>query len=110
MESYNYVLLLEDDIYYIGYTKHLYNRLVTHFNQYKDSAKIIKLHKPVKIIEVIRNRNMHDENQLTNKYIKKYGRNHVYGSYKCSLNPNYDSYVLDKIIKYNNNNNKCKLN
>lgn len=33
MEEYNYVLLLEDDIYYIGYTKHLYNRLVVHFNQ-----------------------------------------------------------------------------
>lgn len=46
-----YILKLEDDCYYVGYSENLNRRLSQHFNG--DGSKWTKLHKPVKLMGVM---------------------------------------------------------
>jgi predicted GIY-YIG superfamily endonuclease len=46
-----YVLELEDDCYYVGYSENLNRRVYQHFND--EGSKWTKLHKPVKLLSVM---------------------------------------------------------
>ena len=72
-----YVLLLNDNCYYIGKTtKHVDERFNEHM---KGSAAWTMLHRPIKIIETLNTTNPMEEDSLTKKYMLKYGIEYVRG-------------------------------
>ena len=72
-----YVLLLNDNCYYIGKTtKHVDERFNEHM---KGSAAWTTLHTPIKIIETLNTTNPMDEDIVTKKYMLKYGIENVRG-------------------------------
>ena len=72
-----YVLLLNDNCYYIGKTtKHVDERFNEHM---KGSAAWTTLHTPIKIIETLNTTNPMDEDSVTKKYMLKYGIENVRG-------------------------------
>ena len=72
-----YVLLLNDNCYYIGKTtKHVDERFNEHM---KGSAAWTMLHRPIKIIETLNTTNPMEEDSLTKKYMLKYGIENVRG-------------------------------
>ena len=81
-----YVLKLEDDCWYIGYTSNLNSRLAEHFGfrgRYKTTVWC-DLHKPIKLVDV-RIGTTDDENSLTLEYIEKYGFGKVRGGKWCKI-------------------------
>lgn len=85
-----YVLLLEDDKYYIGQTKDTDQRLKQHFKG-KLSSDWTKKHKPIMIIEKIETNSdkvevaLKLENSITIEYMKKFGWKNVRGGDFCTL-------------------------
>ncbi len=80
-----YVLLLENNKYYIGITMNLNQRIAQHFSG--DGSKWTKLHKPITIVEVqIKNVDEKLENEITLHYINKYGKENVRGGSYCRIN------------------------
>lgn len=77
-----YVLKLENEKYYIGSTYNLNFRYAQHCQG--RGARWTKLHKPVGIVEVVVDIQM-TENQLTDKYIEKYGKWNVRGGSFCQV-------------------------
>ena len=72
-----YVLLLNDNCYYIGKTtKNVEERFNEHM---KGSASWTTLHTPIKIIETLNTTNPMDEDSVTKKYMLKYGIENVRG-------------------------------
>ena len=72
-----YVLLLNDNCYYIGKTtKHVDERFNEHM---KGSAAWTTLHTPIKIIETLNTTNPMEEDSVTKKYMLKYGIENVRG-------------------------------
>ena len=72
-----YVLLLNDDCYYIGKTtKNVEERFNEHI---KGSAAWTMLHRPIKIIETLNTTNPMEEDIVTKKYMLKYGIENVRG-------------------------------
>ena len=72
-----YVLLLNDNCYYIGKTtKHVDERFNEHM---KGSAAWTMLHRPIKIIETLNTTNSMEEDIVTKKYMLKYGIEYVRG-------------------------------
>jgi hypothetical protein len=101
---YIYVLLLQDNKYYIGKTNTPYKRIQSHFNN--DGSVWTKLNKPIDIYQIIPNCDDFDEDKYTLQYMEKYGIENVRGgSYtKVTLNT-YDLNHINKIL--NSNNDKC---
>jgi hypothetical protein len=74
-----YALKLEDNKYYIGYSKNNHTcdiRLMNHFNE--NGSKWTKKYKPISVIEKI-NGDMFDEEKYTLLYMDKYGIDNVRG-------------------------------
>lgn len=71
-----YVLKLKGGYFYIGFTRYLQLRIRQHFNG--KGAKFTKLHKPLKVVEVI-DGDLIIEHMMTRKYIEKYGVDKVRG-------------------------------
>jgi predicted GIY-YIG superfamily endonuclease len=72
-----YVLLLNDNCYYIGKTTiNVEERFSEHM---KGSVVWTTLHKPIKIIETLNTTNPMDEDIITKKYMLKYGIEYVRG-------------------------------
>ena len=81
-----YVLLLNDNCYYIGKTtKHVEERFNEHM---KGSAAWTMLHRPIKIIETLNTTNPMEEDSVTKKYMLKYGIENVRGG-------SYTQIILD---------------
>ena len=95
--KYNYILLLDHNNFYIGYTTQLFKRLKTHFRQLSHCPKIIKKYKIIKILEIIPNGSYQIEIIKTNEYIDKFGKSHVYGAYHCNLDKFQDDYIRNLI-------------
>ena len=72
-----YVLALEDDCWYVGITYNLNLRMGQHWAG--EGAKWTRLHKPVRLAEVIYPANKDTENQITEKYRELYGTDKVRG-------------------------------
>ena len=72
-----YVLLLNDNCYYIGKTT---KNVEERFNEHvKGSAAWTTLHTPIKIIETLNTTNPMEEDIVTKKYMLKYGIENVRG-------------------------------
>ena len=101
---YIYVLLLQNDKYYIGKTSNPHFRFDNHF--INKGSEWTRLHKPIKILELIPNCDDYDEDKYTYKYMDIYGIDNVRGG-------SYTSTILDKITKNqlikisNSINNRC---
>ena len=81
-----YVLLLEDNRYYIGKSAVIDLRLEQHFNDCGSSWT--KKYKPIKVIEVVPNSDTFDEDKYTLKYMSKYGVDMVRGGSFCQIKLN----------------------
>ncbi len=99
-----YTLKLENGKYYVGKTNNPLFRIEDHFNS--NGSEWTRIHKPVKIIELISNCDDYDEDKITIQYMDRYGINNVRGG-------SFVSTELDKatinILKRmsNGTNNKC---
>lgn len=88
-----YALKLEDNKYYIGYSKNNHtcdSRLINHFNE--NGSEWTKTYKPIEVIEKI-NGDMFDEEKHTLIYMDKYGIDNVRGG----------SYSKIKLSQYDKN-------
>jgi len=99
-----YVLELQNNKYYIGKTSNPYFRFDTHFTN--NGSEWTKLHKPIKILELISNCDNYDEDKYTYKYMDKYGIDNVRGgSYTSSI---LDKETKNQLVKISNSiNNRC---
>ena len=80
---YIYILLLEQDKYYIGKTNQPSVRLKNHFQS--TGSSWTKKYMPIDIITVIPNCDDYDEDKYTIQYMKKYGINNVRGGSFCEI-------------------------
>jgi len=74
---YIYALELENGKYYVGKTNNPHFRLENHFQS--NGSEWTKRYKPLRIIEVIPNRDDYDEDKYTKIYMDKYGIDNVRG-------------------------------
>ncbi len=78
-----YVLLLENDKYYVGKTTNVQFRFAQHVTG-SGSAWTLK-HKPIGIIELRKLKDNYDENNTTKDYMKRYGVDNVRGGSYCQV-------------------------
>jgi hypothetical protein len=101
---YIYALGLENGKYYIGKTKKPFFRLKDHFNI--RGSKWTKLHKPIKLLQLIPNCDNYDEDKYTLIYMDRYGIDNVRGGSFTTIKLN-DS-TKDHLMKMSNSiNNRC---
>jgi putative endonuclease len=81
LKDYVYILLLEDNYYYVGYTNNIYKRMKLHFTG--KGSDWTKLHKPIKIIKLLEG-NTKTETQETLNLMKKKG-SRVRGAGWCDV-------------------------
>lgn len=100
-----YVLLLEENKYYIGTTERkIEDRVNEHFAN--NGSQWTKKYKPIKIVETVENIDQYDEDKYTKMYMDKYGRDNVRGGSYCQLILTKEqNTVLDK--EHCTSNNKC---
>jgi len=72
-----YVLSLERNYFYIGFTRNFEKRMTDHFAG--KGAMRTKKHKPLLILEKFPKKTLNYENHLTEKYIEEYGYEYVRG-------------------------------
>lgn len=72
-----YVLLLENDNYYVGFTQHLEHRLKQHFDH--KGALWTRKHQPLKLVDAYMDVPEFVEHRVTKIYIRKYGPEKVRG-------------------------------
>ena len=101
---YIYVLQLQNDKYYVGKTINPHSRIETHFTN--NGSEWTKLHKPIKLVELIPNCDHYDEDKYTYKYMDKFGIDNVRGgSYST---PVLDDCTINQLVKISNSvNNRC---
>lgn len=81
-----YVLLLQDDAFYVGSTDNIYQRLLEHVVMSPSSSLWVREHGPVKrVVEVCRNCGPDDETYKTLEYMMLFGWDKVRGSYWCRV-------------------------
>ena len=80
-----YILKLEHDKYYVGSTDNIEVRINAHSSG--GGALWTKLHKPIRVVEVIRGCDEFDEDKYVKKYMHRYGIDNVRGG----------SYVFEKL-------------
>jgi len=71
-----YVLRLEDDKYYIGYTSNISERITSHFSG--GGGTWTQRYKPIEVIETIQGGKIEERN-LTLQYMRKFGWENVRG-------------------------------
>lgn len=79
-----YLLELEDNKYYIGKTNVIENRVIQHFSG--DGSKWTKLHKPKRVISVLKGNDVFDEEKQTLLAMHKYGITNVRGGSYTTIN------------------------
>ena len=100
-----YILLLEQQKYYIGKTNIPIFRIKDHFNQdSQNGAAWTRKYKPVEVEKIIPNCDNFDEDKITKIYMKKHGINNVRGgSYvKISLDQNQITFLEKEIFAAEN--------
>jgi predicted GIY-YIG superfamily endonuclease len=82
VSAFVYVLELQDGYYYVGVTYNLNQRWAQH--QMGQGANWTKLHRPVRIVEVITDGcSRAKEDEVTQRYMDIYGRDRVRGGSWC---------------------------
>lgn len=99
-----YILQLEHNKYYIGKTTNPSFRLSNHFNH--KGSNWTRIHKPIKVLELIENCDQYDEDKYTIKYMDKYGIQNVRGGsfVTIKLSENTINHINRMICSANN---KC---
>ena len=79
-----YVLKLEGGKYYVGRTN---KKVVQRFKEHKEGkgSAWTRKYKPIKILDVILNRDKFDEDKITKQYMEKYGIENVRGGTYCKI-------------------------
>jgi len=77
-----YVLLLEHDCYYIGWTENIGHRLNNHFRG-KGSA-VTKTLNPIKVVDIYIG-DKRKEHAVYDDYRERYGKNRVFGALQHSI-------------------------
>lgn len=103
MTLYIYVLLLEENKFYVGRTENLQKRIEDHKNS--NGCAWTSKYKYIKIIETFIG-DLYDEIKTTYKYMDVYGINNVRGAQYCSINLSFEQH-LNIYKELNNLNNKC---
>lgn len=99
-----YVLLLENEKYYIGKTDNPDFRIDDHFKF--GGCAWTKKYKPIKILDIILNCDDYDEDKYTRIYMDKYGINNVRGGSFVSIK--LDKNTITQLEKMSNmTNNRC---
>tara|TARA_B110000037_G_scaffold219892_1_gene286089 strand:+ start:4307 stop:4768 length:462 start_codon:yes stop_codon:yes gene_type:complete len=99
-----YILLLENDKYYIGRTMNLDFRLDCHFAN--KGCYWTKKHIPIKVIKIYNKCDFFDEDKYTLKYMDKYGINNVRGGSFCQIKlEQMQIELINKMLR--NKNNQC---
>jgi hypothetical protein len=100
--SYVYVLKLEDERYYVGRTCNFMQRMNEHFTS--RGSEYTKKYKPIKVVEVIEEKDAYDERDKTLEYMHKYGYEKVRGYAWCKevllKFPKHKNKKVTKIEKY----------
>ena len=93
-----YILLLEENKYYIGKTTQPEIRLEKHFNS--NGSAWTKKYNPIKVIGLIPDCEDFDEDKYTLKYMQKYGINNVRGGTFCGITLDKENLsTIKKMIK-----------
>lgn len=99
-----YILELENNKYYVGKSNNTSSRIKNHL--YSKGSYWTQKYKPVKILEIIENCDVYDEEKYTLKYMDKYGINNVRGGSFAQIN--LSNTQIELIIKQlRNANDKC---
>lgn len=85
-----YVLQLEDDKWYVGKTDDIQKRFEQHKNEL--GSEWTKLYKPMKIYLTKEVKSIHDENNVTKDFMKKYGIDNVRGGAYTQLDLSDNQY------------------
>ena len=93
---YIYVLLLEQNKYYIGKTTNPSFRLEQHIKS--SGSSWTKKYKPVNIHEIRPDQTDHDEQRITQEYMKKYGIDNVRGGPWCNINIDTEKEFIQKML------------
>ena len=103
---YIYVLECEKGKYYVGKSENPLVRINDHFTEEKQSSSWTTLFKPTKVVEIIENADIFDEDKYVKMYMAKYGIDNVRGG--SYLQPNLDPNVIDLIKReFTSNFNLC---
>ena len=107
--KYIYVLKLEQDKKYVGWTYDVQKRFNDHMSGNEKCAAWTKKYKPIEIIHQHECKDEHDENNTTLEYMKIYGIPNVRGGSWCSvtLYPNDISAIKKQINGTKNTCYKC---
>lgn len=92
-----YILLLEQQKYYVGRTTSLHTRVLEHFNH--SGSQWTKLYRPVSVYEFHENCDLYDEDKFTIKTMARFGINNVRGgSFARVVLSDTDLTTINKII------------
>lgn len=97
-----YVLSCENGKYYVGSTGNIDKRVREHFDGV--GSAWTRLHKPIRLLEVVNGADLFDEDKYVKKYMSKYGIENVRGgSYSQVKLRYYQKQVLEKELLTSNN-------
>lgn len=96
-----YVLKLEGDKYYIGYSTNVKHRIDEHMHG--NGAEWTKIYKPLEVVEILAYDEFKEE-MITKKYMKLYGIDNVRGGPYVKINlKNSDIIEIERSIFHNDN-------
>jgi len=93
--EYVYILELENNKYYVGYTENFDSRMISHFGG--NGSKWTKLHKPITVMEVSRG-SKNDEDRKTIEMMVRYGYENVRGGRYCKCEMLKEPMIVSRII------------
>jgi hypothetical protein len=101
-----YVLECEKGRYYVGKSDNPLSRINDHFTDDKKRSIWTKLFKPIKVVEIVENAHIFDEDKYVKIYMSIYGIDKVRGG--AYISPNLDPDLI-KLIKreFTSNLNLC---
>jgi predicted GIY-YIG superfamily endonuclease len=83
-----YVLRLITEKYYIGKSKNIDKRILSHFSN--SGSEWTKMYKPLEVVEIIKNVNNFEEDKKVKEYMLKYGIDSVRGGTYSKINLSND--------------------
>lgn len=78
-----YVLELQNNKYYVGKSERIPERLKQHFKGY--GAVWTKKHRPIKVLDILEEKNLFTEDNITKEMMLKYGIENVRGGSYCKV-------------------------
>jgi hypothetical protein len=101
-----YILLCDEQKYYIGRTNNLIKRLKEHISG--NGSEWTKKYKPIKPIQIIKYTSPFDEDKYTLIYMSKYGIENVRGgTFSSSSLKDDEKIILAKIMIYKTSPSNC---